>query len=250
MPNLRVKGVAGDGKLKHVSHTSLRQFHVSGGSYAQVHYHPDTRPSLLLRQRLLPAAPGLPGQRQSHGHDPLDGPLRCRGADLLDLRDLPPPDRRPQRGGLRQGPLRPALLPRSTQTQGQRRLRRPPAQGPAPPPQATTPRRHRSDLDPLLWPAPAWPPRDLPLQGQGRYPLVLRLRHRLRDSPRPAVHLGRDRGDPLRDAQRRAPRTAGSGQQSRAPTRMAVPEPVSHCFHVTYAETRTNNLRVSLDAVS
>ena len=32
--------------------------------------------------------------------------------------------------------------------------------------------------------------------------------------------------------------------------RMAVPEPVSHCFHVTYAETRTNNLRVSLDAVS
>src|SRR5271166_2064564 len=113
---------------------------VSGGSYAQVHYHPDTRPGLPLRQRLLPAAPGLTGQRQSHGHDPLDGPLRCRGADLLDLRDLPPPDRRPQRGGLRQGPLRPALLPRSTQTQGQRRLRRPPAQGPAPPPQATTPR--------------------------------------------------------------------------------------------------------------
>src|SRR5271166_2446887 len=35
---------------------------VSGGSYAQVHYHPDTRPSLPLRQRLLPAAPGLPGQ--------------------------------------------------------------------------------------------------------------------------------------------------------------------------------------------
>jgi hypothetical protein len=33
-------------------------------------------------------------------------------------------------------------------------------------------------------------------------------------------------------------------------TGMAVPEPVSHCFHVTYAETRTNNLRVSLDAVS
>ena len=138
---------------------------VSGESYAQVHYHPDTRQSLPLRQRLLPAAPGLPGQRQSHGHDSLDGPLRCRGADLLDLRDLPPPDRRPQRGDLRQGPLRPALLPRSTQTQGQRRLRRPPAQGPAQPPQATTPRRHRSDLDPLLWPAPAWPPRDLPLQG-------------------------------------------------------------------------------------
>src|SRR5271157_5681855 len=197
---------------------------VSGGSYAQVHYHPDTRPSLPLRQRLLPAAPGLPGQRQSHGHDPLDGPLRCRGADLLDLRDLPPPDRRPQRGDLRQGPLRPALLPRSTQTQGQRRLRRPPAQGPAPP-QATTPRRHRSDLDPLLWPTPAWPPRDLPLQGQRGYPLVLRLRHRLGDAPRPVVHLGRDPGDPLRDAQGRAPRTAGSGQQSRAPTRLVAPGP-------------------------
>ena len=32
-------------------------------------------------------------------------------------------------------------------------------------------------------------------------------------------------------------------------TRMAVPEPVSLCFHVTYAETQTNNLGVSLDAV-
>ncbi len=28
-----------------------------------------------------------------------------------------------------------------------------------------------------------------------------------------------------------------------------VPEPVSLCFHVTYAETQTNNLGVSLDAV-
>ena len=36
----------------------------------------------------------------------------------------------------------------------------------------------------------------------------------------------------------------------RALTRMAVPEPVSLCFHVTYAETQTNNLGVSLDAVS
>jgi len=32
--------------------------------------------------------------------------------------------------------------------------------------------------------------------------------------------------------------------------RMAVPEPVSLCIHVTYAETQTNNLGVSLDAVS
>jgi len=29
--------------------------------------------------------------------------------------------------------------------------------------------------------------------------------------------------------------------------RMAVPEPVSLCFHVTCAETQTNNLGVSLD---
>ena len=33
-------------------------------------------------------------------------------------------------------------------------------------------------------------------------------------------------------------------------TRMAVPEPVSLCIHVTYAETQTDNLGVSLDAVS
>ena len=32
-------------------------------------------------------------------------------------------------------------------------------------------------------------------------------------------------------------------------TRMAVPEPVSLCIHVTYAETQTDNLGVSLDAV-
>ncbi len=34
------------------------------------------------------------------------------------------------------------------------------------------------------------------------------------------------------------------------PIRMAVPEPVSLCLHVTCAETQTNNLGVSLDAVS
>ena len=51
----------------------------------QVHYHPDTRPSLPLRQRLLPAAPGLPGQGQSHGHNPLDGPLRRCGADSSSI---------------------------------------------------------------------------------------------------------------------------------------------------------------------
>ncbi len=31
---------------------------------------------------------------------------------------------------------------------------------------------------------------------------------------------------------------------------MAVPEPVSLCLHVTYAQSQTNNLGVSLNAVS
>src|SRR5208283_865296 len=30
-----------------------------GGTYAQVHRHPDTVPSLSLRNRLLPASPGI-----------------------------------------------------------------------------------------------------------------------------------------------------------------------------------------------
>ena len=54
--------------------------------------------------------------------DPLDRPLRRRRADLLDLRDLPPPGRRPLRGDLRQGPLRQPLLPGGAQAQGQRLL--------------------------------------------------------------------------------------------------------------------------------
>ena len=33
-------------------------------------------------------------------------------------------------------------------------------------------------------------------------------------------------------------------------TRMAVPEPVSLCLHVTYAQVQTNNLGVSLNALS
>ena len=49
----------------------------------------------------------------------------------------------------------------------------------------------------------------------------------------------------------RAPEPEQSNNYAQlAQTRMAVPEPVSLCFHVTYAETQTNNLGVSLDAVS
>ena len=36
----------------------------------------------------------------------------------------------------------------------------------------------------------------------------------------------------------------------KAQTRMAVPEPVSLCLHVTYAQVQTNNLGVSLNALS
>ena len=38
--------------------------------------------------------------------------------------------------------------------------------------------------------------------------------------------------------------------QVRALNRMAVPEPVSLCFYVTYAEKQTNNLGVSLKVVT
>ena len=51
-----------------------------GGTHAQVHRTPDTRPSVPLRRRLLPATPGLPIRRQGHLRGPRDGPLRRRGA--------------------------------------------------------------------------------------------------------------------------------------------------------------------------
>ena len=50
-----------------------------GGTHAQVHRTPDTRPSVPLRRRLLPATPGLPIRRQGHLRGPRDGPLRRRG---------------------------------------------------------------------------------------------------------------------------------------------------------------------------
>ena len=58
-----------------------------GGSYAQAHRTPDTRSSVPLRHRLLPAAAGLPTRRQGHCRGALDRPLRRRGA--------PPPSPRP-----------------------------------------------------------------------------------------------------------------------------------------------------------
>ena len=52
---------------------------------------------------------------------------------LLHLRDLPPPQGRTLRGDQCQRPVRQPLLPRGAQEQGQRRLRRPPAQAVARP---------------------------------------------------------------------------------------------------------------------
>ena len=59
--------------------------------------------------------------------------LFAAAAHLLHLRDLPPPQGRTLRGDLCQRPVRQPLLPRGAQAQGQRRLRRPPAQAVAPP---------------------------------------------------------------------------------------------------------------------
>ena len=181
-----------------------------GGTHAQVHRTPDTRPSVPLRRRLLPATPGLPIRRQGHLRGPRDGPLRRRGAHLLHLRDLPPPQGRTLRGDLCQRPVRQPLLPRGAQAQGQRRLRRPPAQAVAPPAQAAAPPRRRPDPLALLRPALPGEPRDLPLPGQARDQLVLRLRHRLLGPPGPAVHLGRDSRDAPRSASRRYSRSCCS----------------------------------------
>ena len=76
---------------------------------------PDTRSSLSLRHRLLPAAPRPPRQGQGHRHHPLERPLRRRGPHLLDLRDLRPLGRRTRRDLLRQRAVRQPLLPRSAQ---------------------------------------------------------------------------------------------------------------------------------------
>ena len=95
-------------------------------------------------------------RRQGHRRGPPDGPLRRRGAHLLDLRDLPPTAGRPLRGDLRQRPLRQPLLPRAAQAPDQRRLRRPPAQAAAPAAQAAAPRRRRPDPLALLRPAIPW----------------------------------------------------------------------------------------------
>ena len=56
-----------------------------GGPYAQVDHPPDTRPSLSLRHRLLPAAPRLPRQGQGHRHRPARGRLGRRRARLSSI---------------------------------------------------------------------------------------------------------------------------------------------------------------------
>ena len=71
--------MAGDDELKCCSNNDLCQVLHHGGTHAQVHRTPDTRPSVPLRRRLLPATPGLPIRRQGHLRGPRDGPLRRRG---------------------------------------------------------------------------------------------------------------------------------------------------------------------------
>ena len=132
---------------------------------------------------------------------------------FLHLRDLPPPQGRTLRGDLCQRPVRQPLLPRGAQAQGQRRLRRPPAQAVAPTAQAAAPPRRRPDPLALLRPALPGEPRDLPLPGQARDQLVLRLRHRLLGPPGPAVHLGRDSRDALGVPQGGTPGVAAPGEQ-------------------------------------
>ena len=80
-----------------------------GGTHAQVHRTPDTRPSVPLRRRLLPATPGLPIRRQGHLRGPRDGPLRRRSRASPPSPDLPPPQERTLRGDLCQRPVRQPL---------------------------------------------------------------------------------------------------------------------------------------------
>src|SRR5208283_1399032 len=187
-----------------------------GGTYAQVHRHPDTVPSLSLRNRLLPASPGIPLGRQSHRRGSLDGPLRRRRSHLLDLRDLSAAPHRSPRGDLCHGPLRQPVLPRGAQTPCQRLLRQATSLMIGRPPQATSSRRHRSDPPPLLRPVFSRQQTDLPQPGQARDQLILRLCHRLSGRPRRAVHPGCIPGHTLGVAQRGAPRAAGAGEQGRA----------------------------------
>ena len=192
------------------------QFLHHGGYYAQVHHPTDTRPSLPLRGRFLPAAPGPQTGRQSHRRDSLDGLVRRRGADLFDLRDLPSPGRRPLRGDLRQRPLRQPLLSRarsSTRSMPPSRAPLPP-RGPARRRQATAPRRHPPDT-----PSPIMA--SIPSTGREIYRSTGQRPAPARSSPTPphtscstapAVHPGYvTPGDPLRVAQGRAPRAAGLG---------------------------------------
>ena len=138
-----------------------------GGTHAQVHRTPDTRPSVPLRRRLLPATPGLPIRRQGHLRGPRDGPLRRRGG-------ASPPSPRPAAASGTHPARRPMPTPCTPTSSASRsssskvnaafvdHLPRPLS----PPAQAAAPPRRRPDPLALLRPALPGEPRDLPLPGQ------------------------------------------------------------------------------------
>ena len=160
---------------------------------------PDTRSSLSLRRRLLPASPGVPSRRQGHRRGPLVGPLRRRGAHLL----IPETCRR-----LREAPCEETYDAPCTPTLGLEAVQRKVNAAFADhlPSPLCRPRKRplRLGVDLTLlayYGQHPWRAGDLPHSGQGRDQLVFRLRHRLLDPPWPAVHPGRDSRDGVGVAQ-------------------------------------------------
>ena len=199
-----------------------------GGTHAQVHRTPDTRPSVPLRRRLLPATPGLPIRRQGHLRGPRDGPLRRRGAHhLLHLRDRAAasgthPARRPMptpctptssaSRGLLEHKVNAAFVDHLPRPLHRRRKR---------------PLRLGVDLTLL----PYYGQHSLESreiyrsQAKARDQLVLRLRHRLLGPPGPAVHLGRDSRDALGVPQGGTPGVAAPGERGGAQARAVAVGP-------------------------
>ena len=82
--------------------------------------------------------------------------------------------------------------------------------------------RHRPGVDPLPRPADARLERGLPRAGQERHQSLPRLRHRLRQLPRPTLHLGPDDGRARREDARGSQATAQAGVRPRHQRAYAV----------------------------
>ena len=124
--------MAGDDELKCCSNNDLCQVLHHGGTHAQVHRTPDTRPSVPLRRRLLPAALAF----RSVGKVTSEVLVTVLFAAAARISSISETCRR-----LRDAPceetyanaLYANLFCLEEVKQGQRRLRRPPAQAVAPP---------------------------------------------------------------------------------------------------------------------